>query len=284
MDSMRLFRLVMFLPLALAASGAIVASGVSAQTPPVPPPPPASQTVPAAPAASATVSASRTAPAATQPAASPPAASSPAAPPPSSARVALVSVTADLKDTTGATIGAVQLHQDAAGTVTLIVEGVNIPTGDHGIHIHAVGKCEGPAFASAGAHFNPGNKQHGLNNAQGHHAGDLPALKAIANKTAVYTATTTDVSLVSGATSIFDEDGSALVIHADPDDQVTDPTGNSGARIACAVIAPPRPAAPRAPSTGNSAPAGGEEVPWLLIAGVFAAALAAGGVAAYRKR
>jgi Cu-Zn family superoxide dismutase len=107
----------------------------------------------------------------------------------------------------------------------------------HGIHFHAVGRCDPPDFMSAGDHFNPTNRQHGQRNPQGPHAGDLPNLTVEANGTATYQATNALVTLGPGANSLLDADGSALVIHADPDDDVTDPAGNSGGRIACAVIA-----------------------------------------------
>ncbi len=163
---------------------------------------------------------------------------------------AVKTTTADLKDGTGAKIGAVQLSQDAKGVVQVTVSGTGLAAGEHGIHIHATGKCDGPAFTSANAHFNVTNHQHGLANAAGPHEGDLPGLTAVANGTYTYTATTDRVSLTGGTTNIFDADGSALVIHATKDDQVTDPTGNSGGRVACAVLAAA--AAPLPPATGNS--------------------------------
>jgi superoxide dismutase, Cu-Zn family len=111
-----------------------------------------------------------------------------------------------------------------------------LPEGLHAVHIHAVGKCEGPAFTSAGGHFNPLNKKHGLKSADGPHAGDLPDMYV--NKTGVgrYEALMENITLGSGETSIFDADGSAIVVHAGPDDNMTDPSGNSGDRIACGVI------------------------------------------------
>ena len=89
---------------------------------------------------------------------------------------------------------------------------------------------------SAGGHFNPTNRQHGLRNPQGPHAGDLPNLTVDANGAGTFQATNALVTLGAGTSSLFDADGSALVIHADPDDEMTDPTGNSGGRIACGVI------------------------------------------------
>lgn len=202
-------------------------------------------------------------------------------------------ITATLRGADGADLGAVQLNQDASGAVQIRVNGVNMPAGAHGIHIHATGKCEGPAFTSAGGHFNPGNKQHGLNNPAGAHAGDLPGLTAAANGTASYTATTKAVTLLTGATSLFDADGTALVVHAAADDQATDPTGNSGARIACAVLADPNPAlaaaaapAPAAPKTGNALAfeEGSSPLAWVLAAAMALGAVSLGGLRIARRR
>lgn len=111
-----------------------------------------------------------------------------------------------------------------------------LPTGNHGIHIHAVGRCDPPDFMSAGAHFNPTNRQHGLQNPNSPHASDLPNLQVGADGTGRLDALDRDVTLASGANSLFDADGSALVIHAGEDDNMTDPAGNSGGRIARGII------------------------------------------------
>jgi len=172
---------------------------------------------------------------------------------------AVTSVTGTFIDAAGNRVGNVQLHQATDGTVKIIADATLIPSGAHGIHVHGVGVCE-PAgkFASAGGHFNPGGRQHGLNNPAGSHAGDLPQIDGKSVEQGYYTATTKAISLTSGPTSIFDADGTALVIHMSADDQVTDPTGNSGDRIACAVLAAPNPAlatptasaTPRPPTAG----------------------------------
>ena len=124
------------------------------------------------------------------------------------------------------------------------------------MHIHAVGRCEGPAFATAGGHFNPTAAQHGLSNPLGPHAGDLPVLFVTADGSGTVATVTPLVSLADGVlNSLFDADGSALVIHAANDDHMTDPTGGSGDRIACGVIG--RPAAAAAVASPTTMPAGG---------------------------
>jgi Cu-Zn family superoxide dismutase len=197
---------------------------------------------------------------------------------------AIKSVTATLADTNGKAIGVVQLHQDSTGVVQVLVEAAGLAPGSHGIHVHETGKCEGPAFASAGAHFNPDTKkQHGLSNPAGPHAGDLPNLDVAANGTAVYKQATDRISLTAGATNIFDADGTALVIHAAADDQVTDPSGNSGARIACAVVADPVPSPPKV-GTGQGTTSGGIDPMALLGLGIVALAAGMATLAASRKR
>jgi len=111
-----------------------------------------------------------------------------------------------------------------------------LPPGKHGIHIHAVGKCEGPAFTTAGGHLNPDAKKHGKENPEGPHVGDLLNLEVKADGTAKTTLLDTMVTLGDGPNSVFHEGGTAIVIHEKEDDYKTDPAGNSGARIACGVI------------------------------------------------
>ena len=118
----------------------------------------------------------------------------------------------------------------------ILVETKGLPPGPHGAHVHAVGKCDPPDFNSAGPHFNPTNKQHGALNPQGSHAGDLPNLTIGPDGTGRMETTTEQLSLGSGPSSVWDADGSALVVHANADDFKTDPTGNSGARVACGVL------------------------------------------------
>src|SRR5437899_597595 len=142
---------------------------------------------------------------------------------------------AELRDASGRAVGPARLEQVGDG-VHLVLELTGLPPGVHAVHLHAVGRCDPPDFASAGGHFNPAKRQHGLQNPQGPHAGDLPNITVAADGTGRLETTTNRVTLSSGETSVFDTDGSALVVHAGPDDFKTDPTGNSGARIACGVI------------------------------------------------
>jgi Cu-Zn family superoxide dismutase len=142
---------------------------------------------------------------------------------------------AEMRSGTGQAVGSATFTQ-VSNVVRVVLEVQGLPPGTHGVHVHAVGKCDGPDFASAGPHFNPNSKQHGALNPQGPHAGDLPNLEVSADGKGRLESTTELVSIVGGMTSVFDSDGSALVIHAAPDDFKTDPTGNSGARIACGVI------------------------------------------------
>ena len=140
-------------------------------------------------------------------------------------------------DATGSEIGSVRLVQDAQGLVHVNVKVDGLAAGLHGIHIHAVGSCSGPTFASAGGHYNPLVRQHGLENPNGPHAGDLPNLVVDAEGEGSLNAKTDRVTLTSGVATLLDGDGSAFIIHANPDDQVTDAgNGGSGPRIACAVI------------------------------------------------
>jgi len=142
---------------------------------------------------------------------------------------------AELTNTSGQSVGTARFTQ-AGNVVRILVEAKGLPPGPHGAHVHAVGKCDPPDFNSAGAHFNPTNKQHGALNPQGSHAGDLPNLTVGPDGTGRMETTTEQLSLGSGPSSVWDADGSALVVHANADDFKTDPTGNSGARVACGVL------------------------------------------------
>lgn len=143
---------------------------------------------------------------------------------------------ARLIDATGQTIGWARLTEDASGQLHMNVQVDGLTPGRHGIHLHAVGACAGPTFASAGGHFNPLGAEHGLDNPAGAHAGDLPNLVVNDAGRGHLDAISHHATLSSGPVSLLDADGSAIVIHAHEDDQVTNPSGNSGARIACGVI------------------------------------------------
>jgi superoxide dismutase, Cu-Zn family len=144
---------------------------------------------------------------------------------------------AELKDRDGKRVGMVNLRE-ATGGVIVDVEVKGLTPGLHAVHVHAVGKCEGPAFTSAGGHFNPAQKKHGLKNAEGPHAGDMPNMYVSKDGTGRFEVLTDNITLKAGDRSLLDSDGSALVVHASPDDDVTDPTGNAGDRAACGVIMP----------------------------------------------
>lgn len=144
---------------------------------------------------------------------------------------------ARIVDAEGDTVGAAVLTQGKGQEeVRVFAWARGLTPGKHGIHFHAVGQCADADFASAGSHFNPDLKQHGLRNPLGAHGGDLPNLEARESGLGILRADTDRVGLGDGPRSLFDADGTAVIIHADKDDQVTDPTGNSGARVACGVI------------------------------------------------
>jgi len=151
------------------------------------------------------------------------------------------SARAVLRNAKGEEVGLATL-QTAHRGILMRIEAKGLPPGPLGMHFHAVGKCE-PPFESAGGHFNPGNRAHGLTQRRGAHAGDMPNLVVPANGEVTVEIANTAVSLRTGPrNTLFDDDGTALVIHAGPDDYSTDPAGNSGARIVCGVIErdPPR--------------------------------------------
>jgi Cu-Zn family superoxide dismutase len=144
---------------------------------------------------------------------------------------------ADLMNAQGTKVGTAKVTSTANG-VKVSVKVSQLTPGEHGIHIHNVGKCDGPAFTTAGGHFNPSGAHHGVKNAQEPrpHLGDLENLKVGQNGKASTTFMISGVTLGDGQNSLFHEGGTALVIHAKADDLMSDPSGNSGERIACGVI------------------------------------------------
>jgi Cu-Zn family superoxide dismutase len=141
-------------------------------------------------------------------------------------------------DASGQSVGNLTLTQRGRDSVHVVVESTHLPAGVHGTHLHTTGRCEAPGFTTAGGHLNPAARQHGTRNPAGPHLGDLPNLTVAADGTGRMEATVAG-TLAPGQAPLFDADGTALVVHAGPDDMMTDPAGNSGARIACSVIAAP---------------------------------------------
>lgn len=142
---------------------------------------------------------------------------------------------AALKNAKGEDAGSVTLTQTPSGVLlSLSVKG--LPAGEHAFHVHGVGKCE-PPFTSAGGHFNPGGKKHGLMATDGHHAGDMPNLHIPASGALTVEVVNAAITLEKGKpNSVFGPAGTAIIIHAGKDDYKTDPTGEAGGRIACGVI------------------------------------------------
>jgi superoxide dismutase, Cu-Zn family len=154
-----------------------------------------------------------------------------------SALAATKSAHADLVNAQGTTVGHAKLTA-AGGGVKISVSVEQLTPGDHGIHIHTVGKCEGPAFTTAGGHFNPTSAHHGIHNSSDPkpHLGDLPNLTVDAKGKGKLSFVVSGATLDPGPNSLFHDGGTALVIHAKADDLMSDPSGNSGDRIACGVI------------------------------------------------
>jgi superoxide dismutase, Cu-Zn family len=150
--------------------------------------------------------------------------------------LAAQSTTVTLKNAQGESVGTATLSPADKGVkIDLDLHGLS--AGEHAIHVHSVAKCDGPAFTSAGPHFNPDKKHHGLQNPEGPHAGDMENFTVGSDGTAKTAVTALNVTLGDDSHSVFSNGGTALVIHAGPDDMKSDPAGKAGDRIACGVIA-----------------------------------------------
>lgn len=144
-------------------------------------------------------------------------------------------VKVEMKDAQGQSIGSASLSE-MSGMVHIQLDLKGLKPGEHALHVHGVAKCEGPAFTTAGGHFNPAAKKHGLQSPDGPHAGDMENFMVQADGTAKGMVMAKGISLGAGANSVFTNGGTALVIHAGPDDMKTDPAGAAGDRIACGTI------------------------------------------------
>lgn len=142
---------------------------------------------------------------------------------------------AELREPGGRSVGTARLL-DRANDIYIRIEASGLAPGLYGAHVHMTGRCDPPSFDSAGGHWNPTARQHGTRNPQGYHLGDLPNLEVGADGTGRIEIHIPDATVESGSAAIHDADGAAVVIHAGPDDYRTDPSGNSGARIACGVL------------------------------------------------
>lgn len=145
------------------------------------------------------------------------------------------SVSAVMRDANGRDLGTLTFT-DGTGGIAVSGRLTGLPPGEHGMHLHTTGRCDAPTFESAGGHWNPTSRQHGTENPQGPHLGDLPNVTVGADSTASVQAVTSGGKLRGTTDMLLDADGAALIIHSGRDDNRTDPAGGSGARLACAIV------------------------------------------------
>ena len=154
---------------------------------------------------------------------------------PAPSTVSAMAAEANLFNASGNRVARASASQ-GGGSVRIMIDASGLPAGVYGAHIHAIGRCDAPDFTSAGPHWNPSNQQHGRNNPQGMHLGDLPNLTVGANGRGTLEMALAGAALSGRGAALLDQDGAAIVIHERPDDYRTDPSGNSGARIACGIF------------------------------------------------
>jgi Cu-Zn family superoxide dismutase len=146
----------------------------------------------------------------------------------------MATATATVRDVAGRDLGTLTLTEAGSG-IAIAGRLVGLAPGEHAVHLHATGRCEPPAFESAGSHWNPTDRQHGSANPRGPHAGDLPNVTIGSDSAGVVEGTTSAGSLF-GEVPLLDADGAAVIVHAGRDDYSSQPSGNAGSPVACGVI------------------------------------------------